>query len=194
MVCWALVALKTSTLAKGRLAEILDQAQRRQLVGRMFDHVMASLQASQHLAGIAVVTNEAIAYPGVLRLPDPQQGLNAALTSAAAALHARGVDELLVLHADLPLVTADEIDQLIAAGRQKDVALAADKHGQGTNGLYLRLPARFAFRFGADSLHLHLSAIESAGLSAKRLDLPGLAFDVDDPADLTRWQLKAGLS
>lgn len=194
MSCWALVALKSSTQAKGRLAEILDQDQRRQLVETMFEHVIAALAASRHLEGIAVVTNETLAHPGVLCLPDPQRGLNPALTAGAAALSARGVDELLVMHADLPKVTSAEIDRLIESGRKGDVAIAADKHGQGTNGLYLRLPAGFAFQFGPDSLRLHLSAIESAGLRVQRLDLPGLAFDVDDPADLASWQAETKLS
>ena len=44
----------------------------------------------------------------------------------------------------------------------------------------------FRFQFGVDSMRLHLQESERAGLIPRVVRLPGLAFDVDTPADLHR--------
>ena len=186
MSCWALVALKAPAAAKGRLAETLTAAERSRLVGLMFDNVLGALRQAQSIAGIAVVTAELLQAEGVTVLDDPGLGLNEALAHAAHELAARGVTELLVLHADLPLVIGAEIDQVVAAGRQTGLAIAPDKAGQGTNALYITLPQPFIFRFGADSCRRHLAEAAQQHKAMARVALPGLAFDVDEPQDLER--------
>ncbi len=184
MSCWALVALKAPAAAKGRLSETLNASERSRLVALMFDHVLHALRAAQSIAGIAVVTADALQVEGVAVLADPGRGLNEALAHGAQELAARGVDELLVLHADLPLVTGVEIDQLVAAGREHGLAIAPDKLGQGTNALYVPLPVPFSFHFGADSCRLHLAEAARLTKPFAQIALPGLAFDVDEPQDL----------
>lgn len=186
MSCWALVALKAPAAAKGRLAETLNAAERSRLVALMFDKVLHALRAAQSIAGIAVVTADPLQAEGVTVIVDPGRGLNEALAHGARELAARGVDELLVLHADLPLATGAEIDRVVAAGRERGLAIAPDKLGQGTNALYVPLPAPFPFRFGADSCRLHLAEAARLGKPVAQLALPGLAFDVDEPQDLER--------
>lgn len=186
MSCWALVALKAPAAAKGRLAETLNAAERSQLVGLMFDKVLHALRAARSIAGIAVVTADPLQADGVTVIADPGHGLNEALAQGARELAARGVDELLVLHADLPLASGAEIDQVVAAGRASGLAIASDKLGQGTNALYVPLPVPFAFRFGPDSFHRHLAEAEALRRAVARVDAPGLAFDVDEPQDLER--------
>jgi 2-phospho-L-lactate guanylyltransferase len=62
--------------------------------------------------------------------------------------------------------------------------MASDTVGRGTNALFLRLHADFGYCFGEDSLAAHLRAATQRGMSAQVLELPGLALDVDTPADL----------
>lgn len=192
MTCWALVALKQPAAAKGRLAETLDDATRNHLVERMFADVLAALRAARQIAGIAVVTSGTLADAGLMRIDDPGLGLNAALAQGATELAARGVDELLILHADLPLASGAEIDRIIAAGRTQGLAIAPDKSGQGTNALYVPLPAPFAFRFGPDSFHRHLAEAAAIGQAVARVDAAGLGFDVDEPQDLEHLLAAAG--
>lgn len=184
MSCWALLALKTAASAKGRLAEILPPAQRVWLVHRMLAQVVCTLQTARHIAGIAVVTGEVLAQPGLWRIEDPGNGLNAALEHGAAQLAARGIDEILLLHADLPLVRPEEIDTLIEAGRRHGLALATDKLGQGSNALYAPLPLPIPLRFGPDSCRQHQDEAARRQHPLEVLRLPGLAFDIDEPRDL----------
>ncbi|MBP9714585.1 MAG: 2-phospho-L-lactate guanylyltransferase [Sterolibacterium sp.] len=194
MSCWALVALKSSAAAKGRLAEILSAKERRQLVERMFQQVLRALREAEQIDGIAVVTNETLplqdadenAHTPLLRIADPGGGLNAALTHGTHTLAARGIHVALVLHADLPLLNAADIDAMIAAGRAHGLAMAADKLGLGTNALFIPLPAPFPFRFGVGSFALHRAEIAQLGREAAQLERPGLACDIDEPQDLMR--------
>lgn len=194
MSCWALIALKSPAAAKGRLAETLDTATRRRLVEQMFADVLAALRAARQVAGIAVVTAETLADANLMRIDDPGRGLNAALAHGAAELAARGVNELLILHADLPLASGAEIDQIIAAGRAQGLAIAPDKAGQGSNALYLPLSAASNFRlhFGPDSFRLHQIEAAAHAQTLARVDAPGLSFDVDEPRDLEQLLAAAG--
>lgn len=191
--CWALIALKAPGRGKQRLADVLDARQRQSLIERMAGQVLAALRGCPAIAGIAV-TSPLPMVGDVLWIPDAHGELNAALTGAANQLSTRGVTELLVLHADLPWLGSDDIGALLAAGRDRGLALAGDRHGRGTNALFTRLPMPIALAFGPDSLARHLAQAGALGLPAVCVERPGWAFDVDEPDDL--WQLglpQAGL-
>jgi 2-phospho-L-lactate guanylyltransferase (CobY/MobA/RfbA family) len=114
-----------------------------------------------------VVTPERDSLQGnVLVLDDPGRGLNAALDAARRELLEREVDELVVLHADLPLVSASDSELLVSRGRRTGFALAPDTAGSGTNALYLAAPAVFRFHFGVDSCRRHLEEGACLGLAA----------------------------
>jgi 2-phospho-L-lactate guanylyltransferase len=97
----------------------------------------------------------------------------------------------MVLPADLPDVTAAEIDRLAetadlllrGAPERPVVLLVPDRHGTGTNALLLAPPNAIAFRFGEGSRAAHAAAATAAGASYRELDGP-LSFDVDTPDDL----------
>jgi 2-phospho-L-lactate guanylyltransferase len=132
-----------------------------------------------------VLSPERDEVPGdITVLADNGDGLNAALSQAHTSLQQLGVREWLVLPADLPGVAAADIDAMVAAGRGGGCALAGDAAGRGTNALYLRLQPGFHYCFGDDSLRAHRQAAARLGLEARLLQLPGLALDVDTPADL----------
>jgi 2-phospho-L-lactate guanylyltransferase len=97
-----------------------------------------------------------------------------------------GCREVVILPADLPDITASEIDSLVRAGRSGGFAIAPDAVGEGTNALCLVSPHPFRFQFGAHSRRLHLEEAVRAGLSPQVVRLPGLEFDVDSPTDLNR--------
>ncbi|CAB1370864.1 2-phospho-L-lactate guanylyltransferase [Denitratisoma oestradiolicum] len=185
MTCWALIPLKTRSEGKGRLAGVLSPVQRQQMARLMLEHVVAVLADATSIDGIAVVSADPVELgPEVLRLADPGCGLNVAVSSGVMELERRGVSEVLVLHADLPLLTAADIDALVAAGRETGLALAPDRNAQGTNAIHLALPGRFTFHFGPMSFTRHQAEALRADRTAAVVTRPGLGFDVDEPADL----------
>jgi 2-phospho-L-lactate guanylyltransferase len=183
----ALVAIKARTLCKTRLAPVLAPSARLQLVRAMLEAVLAAAQGAQTLRQIVVVSPERDFVPaGIPVLADTGGGLNGALLAAQLALQEFGCREVVVLPADLPHLTAAEIDGLVRAGRRGGFAIAPDAAAVGTNGLYLGTLRPFRFQFGPDSCHLHLQEAQNMGLRPEVVHFAGLQFDVDCPADLHR--------
>jgi 2-phospho-L-lactate guanylyltransferase len=181
----ALVAIKSRAHCKSRLAEALAEPMRRALVRSMLANVLGALQAARCVDAILVISPERDGIPaGTAVLTDSGESLNAALTQAHAQLRALGHSEALILPADLPYLTAREIETFAQAGRHSGFAIAPDRAHAGTNALFLRTHTPFTFRFGPDSLRLHLRQAAERGLAPRIIDLPGMAFDVDEPADL----------
>ncbi|MGH8598980.1 MAG: hypothetical protein ACREXT_20220, partial [Gammaproteobacteria bacterium] len=58
------------------------------------------------------------------------------------------------------------------------------REGYGSNALALSPPDLIPFQFGHESFQAHCSAARAAGAEVRVLTLPGLAFDIDTPADL----------
>lgn len=117
-------------------------------------------------------------------------GLNEGLDQARSQALLDGIDTLIVLHGDLPNLTANDIQTLVGAlpaDGGPGVAIAPDRAGTGTNALALRPPGVIPFRFGAGSFAAHAAAVERSGVSCVAVDRAGLAFDLDTPEDLRRW-------
>jgi len=177
--------------AKTRLAPVLDDAEREALATRLLDRVLRV--ARQACADVVVITPSAALEPlvtaaGARLAVQHGMGLNAGLRQARAEALADGVETLVVLHGDLPNLAAAEIDALLEAVQPDGgVAIAPDRAGIGTNGLALRPPDAIGFHFGPGSFAAHRSEAERAGLPLTVVERPGLAFDLDTPADLARW-------
>lgn len=112
-------------------------------------------------------------------------GLNAALSQARRAALLEGADAVLVLHADLPLLTPQAIEDLVAALRGgAGAVIAPDRHRSGTNALLLRPPAALPFLFGRRSFARHVQAAWEHDLPYVVAADPAFATDLDTPEDL----------
>jgi 2-phospho-L-lactate/phosphoenolpyruvate guanylyltransferase len=177
--------------AKTRLAPVLDDAEREALARRLLEQV---LKVAQEACGdvVVITPSEAleplVASTGARLVVQRGMGLNAGLEQARREAISDQVDTLLVLHGDLPNLSTDDVAALLAAVPQPSgVAVGPDRAGNGTNGLALRPPDAIAFRFGVGSLAAHRAEAEAAGVPLVEVHRPGLAFDLDTPADLARW-------
>lgn len=177
--------------AKTRLAPVLDDAEREALAKRLLERVLGVAHAA---CGDVVVISPSdalaplAASAGARLVHQIGMGLNRGLEQARREALADGVETLVVLHGDLPNLSADDIAALLAAVPEPGgVAIAPDRAEGGTNGLALRPPDAIAFRFGVGSLAAHHAAAEVAGVPIVEVHRPGLAFDLDTPADLARW-------
>jgi 2-phospho-L-lactate guanylyltransferase len=92
---------------------------------------------------------------------------------------------MLTMPGDIPLVTPDEIGRLLAAHRPAPSFTIAPSHDeQGSNAILLSPPDAVPLRFGDDSFFPHLAAAEAHGVAPTIVRLPGIALDIDNPADL----------
>jgi 2-phospho-L-lactate guanylyltransferase len=177
--------------AKTRLAPVLDNGEREALARRLLDQVLRV--AHEACGDVVVITpSEAleplVAAAGARLVVQHGMGLNAGLEQARAEAIAEGVTTLVILHGDLPNLGPDDVAALVdALPATRGVAIAPDRAGTGTNGLALRPPDAIALRFGVGSLAAHIAEAEAADVPIAEVHRPGLAFDLDTPADLARW-------
>ena len=174
----ALVPLKPGADSKSRLATVLSDAERRSLVEQLARHVVAQLALVPAIAETLVIGRDALPDLPVRHLPDQGRGLNGELDHAASLIGGN----LLVIHADLPLVQAHDIDELLRAAQHSGAAIAPDRHGLGTNALALTEAApAFRFAFGEGSFAAHCKVLAGQVSIVRR---KGLACDIDTPTDL----------
>ena len=190
--CCALIAIKSRSQCKTRLQPQLTASERIALVRHMLAAVISAAHDAHNVAQVIVLSPQRDTVADeVPVLADSGLGLNAALMQARRALLAMGSSELVVLPADLPNVTGAEIDRLVRAGRRGGFAIAPDIAQSGTNALCLATSQPFQFRFGLGSRQLHWREALRLGLKPRTVNAPGLAFDIDTPADLLQWNQPA---
>lgn len=204
MQLWLIVPVKPFALGKSRLAPVLAQEERMDLARTLLMQTLKAVAAVEHLGGIIAISRDesvlalarqcgASTLTETAFVPpnhaDPEAGLNHALQQARAVAVARGADAVLVLPADLPLLTVPDIDALIQLGLgcERCVVLAGSGDG-GTNALLVRPPHAIDFAYGPQSLDRHRARAEAAGLTVHLVDSPALALDLDSPADWARWR------
>lgn len=189
----ALIPVKSLDRAKGRLAPLLAVNERRALALAMLDDVLAVLRATPQVATMSVVSNdrevrEHAWAAGARVVDDTTNSLNDALHYAAHQLQMRNRTRLMVVFADLPLLTSQELELFLVRGDTVDVALGASRDG-GTNALLTAhaLP----FLFGPNSLAQHLHAAEERGLRTAVVHSQGIERDIDRPDDVV-WLARCG--
>jgi len=192
------VPVKDFIDAKQRLSPVLAPAQRRALAAAMLEDVLNAL-AGARVDAVWVVTRDAAVtaiahrFHATVVSEVENRGHTAAVAAAQARAQAAGVGVFATIPGDIPCVTAREIDALLdAAAAPPCVVLAASRSGIGTNGAALAPPDAMPLRFGEPSFEEHVAGAKARGLSPRLLDLPGLALDVDGPADLRAVSAEGG--
>lgn len=178
MLTVAIIPVKSFALGKQRLAETLDPGRRAALARGLADHVATTVSD----AGVMplIVTADAhvaewATRAGFPSVADPGVGLDAA-ASAGVAWADQANSEWLVLHADLPLIGADDIAVLSRA--LEDGPVIAPSSDGGTSAMGAR--GHRDFSFGPASFHRHLKMLPDAEIVTRQ----GLLLDIDSGSDL----------
>ena len=174
-----LVPLKALAAAKTRLASALGPEERAELMRSLLDHVVGAVRDAG-IERVTVVTAEPVdAYD---TWHDRGLAWNDALAAATAEVVAAPI--VTIVSADLPSLRPEEVVELVEATPVRGIAIARALDG-GTNAVSMRPPGLVHTHFGEQGS----AAVHAAlGVDHVVLDLPGLAFDVDTPADLARMQ------
>jgi 2-phospho-L-lactate guanylyltransferase len=115
--------------------------------------------------------------------------LNSALERATALTMAYQLRAVLVLPADLPLLTVADLDALLAClNADRVVALAPDRHELGTNAMLISPPGTIGYAFGPASFEQHSRMAHQARARLEVVRRPTLALDLDFPEDLALLQ------
>lgn len=198
MKIWAVVPIKETDSAKQRLTERLPAAARRQLALAMVEDVLAAVTAVRELAGVIAVTVDPAAaeiaqrYGARVSELAARDGHTLAVTATALELARDGLG-LLTMPGDVPMATAAEIRQVIAAHAAAPAfTIVPARDLQGSNCIVMSPANAVPLRFGEDSYFPHLAAAESAGISPRVVRLKGIGHDVDTPDDLAALETLRG--
>jgi 2-phospho-L-lactate guanylyltransferase len=120
--------------------------------------------------------------------------LNKALNQATAIASERRAEAVLILPADLPLLkAADVLDLIVRAHDPPVVVVSPDRKRNGTNALFVAPPGTIEYEFGPDSFEHHVRSAEASGARVEIIELPTIALDLDAPEDLEIYQDRIAL-
>lgn len=188
----AIVPVKTLTLAKARLASVLNPAERAQFSVAMLVDTLDALRKVKKLHSITVVSadrsvrNIAGLHGATWLWEGKRRGLNKAVRLAIRDSKAKGASAALIMPADIPLVASREIVDFLDHAASYSVALTPSKDGTGTNALLMHPPGIIRPVFGRNSFQKHLALASRLGLSRRVIRARGISFDIDEPKDLKR--------
>ena len=167
MSLWAIIPVKPLRRGKSRLSSVLTEDERAMLNYSMLSNVLLTLRSISQIDQILVVSRDTSALSlareyGVRTVQeDGRPNLNTALKRATAVAQIYSVDNILVLPADLPLITSQDIENIIKkAGDPPVMVIAPDRRMDGTNALYVSPAGTIEYSYGPVS-YTHLRAHET---------------------------------
>jgi len=184
----AIVPVNVPNGSKRRLSRRLDANQRASLTITMLINVLSALKRSSSISSVTVVCADREVQPVVegfgaaFLWEGRRRGLNPALDLAMREVPSDS--SVLIIHADLPLVTSFDVDSLVRRAGNCSLALAPSKDGRGTNAILMRSPNMIRLAFGNGSFHRHYALARKMKLALRIVRVHGVAFDVDDEQDL----------
>ncbi|MEB2334049.1 MAG: 2-phospho-L-lactate guanylyltransferase [Anaerolineaceae bacterium] len=191
MTIWAIVPVKPLRRGKSRLAGMLSEDERTQLNHALLEHTLNTLSALKEITKVLVISRDPLAlnlarqYDARTVQEEGTPHLNAALQRATIAAQAGRALGILILPADLPLITTEDVRALLdRAVKPPVVAIAPDRHKRGTNALVISPAGLIEYAFGEDSFQRHSELAKQAGARLEIVDSFSLALDLDTPEDL----------
>jgi 2-phospho-L-lactate guanylyltransferase len=197
-----LIAAKELAFAKTRLGAALGAGERIELARAMFRDVLNAAACARAADHVAVISSdrsllELANQAGAIIIDEEfPRGLNAAVGLATGALVAEGARTVCTLLSDIPLVTADDIDEVFAAHQRLAagagglgaesvaVILVPSRDLTGTN-MMVRAPGDvIPTRFGSHSLARHLHECRTRNLACEVIRMPRPSVDLDVLEDL----------
>jgi len=190
MTLWAIVPVKPLRRGKSRLAEVLSQTERTELNRRLLIHTIDTLTTIPEIEHVLVISRDqaalAIARDHGARTVQETGApkLNTALMRATIVAKNYATRGVLIVPADLPFLTAEDVGTLLSYTKDPPVVVVApDRHREGTNALLVCPIGIIDYEFGPGSFQRHCERAKEAGARLEICELPSLSLDMDLPED-----------
>ncbi len=191
MTLWAIVPVKPLRLGKSRLSSVLNDDDRAKLNRRLLLHTITILRQIREIHQVLVISRDpqalALARRQGVRTVQETTGsqLNRALARATMVAMRNRSQGVLIVPADIPSLTPQDIEAFIAKSIDPPVVvISPDRRLEGTNALLVSPPGLIQYDFGENSFARHCERARQAGARLEIVDLPNLAVDIDLPEDL----------
>jgi 2-phospho-L-lactate/phosphoenolpyruvate guanylyltransferase len=190
MNLWVIVPVKPLKEGKSRLSGVLAGEKRAEFNRSLLENTLKTLSGVTEIERILVISRDPDVLaqalpPGIETLFEncPPE-LNASLDYATGHARQNGAGQVLVLPADLPLITPKDIRTFIQCGTGAEIVIAPDRHREGTNALLVCPPGAIPYCFGPGSFLRHRQEAEKRSLKVAICERPSFGLDIDLPEDL----------
>lgn len=187
----AIIPMKPLHLSKTRLSAVLSPAQRAALSLGMLHGVISAATQSNLSSTWVVGGDDAVRQTaeslGAAWRKDHGSDLNDSLTLAVQQAFRCGKTPL-YLPADLPFLTAQDVNGILAASNYgASLTLAPAKRDGGTNAMLIPCGSPFRPMLGSRSLTRHTAQAHSLNITPTLYRSDGFGLDLDTPDDLTEF-------
>lgn len=189
MSVFAVIPVKTLLKSKTRLCRILTPTERQTLTLAMLEDVLKAVKGSHSIHETAIVSSDpkiqliARRY-GTAYLAETGRILNQAVEQGLYWCVKEGAKSVLVLPADIPLVTPSDVDQMVSLSCEETCMIIAPSKNGGTNGLLQKPPNSIPPCFGRESFGRHVHEASKRGIVTKIYRSETMSLDLDSPDDL----------
>lgn len=183
--CRAIIPMKDLMDSKTRLQVLLPDVLCNALVLMMLERVVSAVVEARVCSCWVVGGDTAVkriaTLAGAEWTHDPAENLNDTVRLAMKDAYSDGMDAALYLPGDIPLLTPDDLIEILYAGRTltRPVGVPAATGG-GTNALFIPAGLEMDIELGPRSYARHRAAAKRVGTTIRTLNLPTVAADVDE--------------
>jgi 2-phospho-L-lactate guanylyltransferase len=190
MSLWAIVPVKPLRRGKSRLSEILSEEERAKLNNQLFKHTLEVLKQVDAVSDILVVSRDSDVLTEAREMDvrtvteNGTPELNNALRRASLFSREFSTEGVLIVPADLPLLTPNDVRNFLQARKQPPmIVIAPDRRREGTNMLLTDPADLITFSFGERSFERHTALAKSKGAEVVTFENERIALDLDIPED-----------
>jgi 2-phospho-L-lactate guanylyltransferase len=191
MTIWAIVPVKPLRRGKSRLAGLLTEDQRTRLNRFLLEHTLTILNEISEIEHTLVVSRDPSALAltrsigGRTVLEDGEPQFNTAIHRATIVAQTQGAKAVLILPADLPLIVAGDLREILERGNHPPVVvIVPDRRHDGTNGLFVYPAGIIEYGYGPGSFQRHCQRAVNSGASLEIHNSEKIGLDLDLPEDL----------
>lgn len=190
MSLWAIVPIKPLRRGKSRLSTILSEKERAQLNHQLFTNTINVLREVKSISDILVVSRDSDVLTEAREMEvrtvteNGTPELNNALRRASLFSKNFSTEGVLIVPADLPLLTPYDVESFLQERVQPPmIVISPDRRRKGTNMLLIDPADLITFSYGQDSFEKHKELAVLSGAQVITYENERIALDLDIPED-----------
>jgi 2-phospho-L-lactate guanylyltransferase len=197
MTVFVIIPVKRLDDAKSRLSVLLTDDERKQFCLTMLEDILRTVKSTAGIHQIVVIS-KAPEVSNITKnfeatyLDESKNGLNEAVSEAINWCIRKEATSVLILPADIPLVTPTDLDRMLALRGKAAMVISPSKNGKGTNALLLTPPNVCETFYGPSSFQKHIEEASERKISFCKFKSSRIALDIDTVNDLTDFVSKNG--
>ncbi len=190
MSLWVIVPVKPLRRSKSKLTNVLSEEERAVLNLKMYENTLLALKDIQIPHQVLVVSKDssvlsiARSHNAKTLQEDGDSGLNVALKKAIQIVKAYSAQSVLILPADLPFITREDIEGVMGfSNGYSFMVISPDRKMSGTNLMFISPPDLIEFSYGPGSFERHVrqAQLHNTHIEVRKFDSTEL--DIDSPED-----------